>query len=71
MCQKPKIPTEQTEMRMKNALFVIATVCAIACAGRTEAGPDAQTDLGTIIVYRPWSLVWAAAEFNLSRTRRT
>jgi len=66
MCEKPKIPTEQTEMRMKNALFAFATVCAIACAGRTEAGPDAQTNLGTIIVYRPWSLVWAASEFNLN-----
>ena len=53
-------------MRRKNALYAIATVCAIACASRTEAGPGAQTDLGTIIVYRPWSLVWAASEFNLN-----
>jgi len=53
-------------MRTKNALLAIAAVCAVAYAGRSEAGPGAQTDLGTIIVYRPWSLVWAAAEFNLN-----
>jgi hypothetical protein len=66
MCEKPSIPTERTKMRTKNALLAIAAVCAVAYAGRSEAGPGAQTDLGTIIVYRPWSLVWAAAEFNLN-----
>jgi hypothetical protein len=53
-------------MRKRKALFAIATACAIAFAGQTKAGPSALSDLGTIIVYRPWSLVWAASEFNLN-----
>jgi hypothetical protein len=53
-------------MRVKNALFAIAAACAIVSAGRTEAGPGPQTNLGTIIVYRPWSLVWSPSEFNLN-----
>ena len=64
--RRRKYQLNKTKMRIKNALFAIATVCAIASAGRTEAGPYAQTNLGTIIVYRPWSLIWAASEFNLN-----
>ena len=44
-------------MKMKNALLMIAALLAIASAGETEAGPEAGQNLGTIIVYRPWSII--------------
>ena len=50
-------------------LKTIAAVLAIACAGETKAGPEAGQNLGTIIVYRPWSIINCAIknwEFNLN-----
>ena len=58
----------RTKMKIKNALLAIATGLAIASAGQTKAGPgpEARPDLGTIIVYRPWSIICSAMEFNLN-----
>jgi len=59
----------RTKMKIKNAILAIATVLTIASAGQTEAGPEARTRLGTIIVYRPWSIIGSAItnwEFNLN-----
>jgi hypothetical protein len=56
-------------MKIKNALLTIATVLTIASAGETKAGPEAGPNLGTIIVYRPWSIINCAIEnleFNLN-----
>ncbi|MBV8216558.1 MAG: hypothetical protein JOZ08_25350 [Verrucomicrobia bacterium] len=53
-------------MKLKNAFLAIATVLAIAPAGQTRAGPEAGTGLGTIIVYRPWSIFGPDMEFNLN-----
>jgi hypothetical protein len=56
-------------MKIKNALLMIVAVLAIASAGETKAGPEAGQNLGTIIVYRPWSIVNCAIknwEFNLN-----
>ena len=56
-------------MKIKNALLTIATVLAIASARQAEAGPDMGSNLGTIIVYRPWSIIghcFANWEFNLN-----
>ena len=53
-------------MKIKNAFLAIATVLAIASAGQTKAGPEGGTGLGTIIVYRPWSIIGSAMEFNLN-----
>jgi hypothetical protein len=55
-----------TWMKTKNVLLTIATVLAIASARQTEAGPEARTGLGTIIVYRPWSIIGSAMKFNLN-----
>jgi hypothetical protein len=56
-------------MKIKNALSMIAAVLAIASAGETKAGPETgQGGLGTIIVYRPWSIIGGNIrnwEFNL------
>ena len=59
-------------MKIKNALSMIAAVLAIASAGETKAGPEAGPEtgrgLGTIIVYRPWSIIGRTIknwEFNL------
>jgi hypothetical protein len=62
----PKTTMTGTKMKIKNALLAIATVLAIASAGQIKAGPEARTDLGTIIVYRPWSIICSAMEFNLN-----
>lgn len=53
-------------MKMKHAFLAIATVLAIASAGQTKAGPEAGTGLGTIIVYRPWSIIGSEMKFNLN-----
>jgi hypothetical protein len=56
-------------MKIKNALLTIATVLVIASAVQTKAGPEAGPKLGTIIVYRPWSIIGCAItnwEFNLN-----
>src|SRR6478672_12210583 len=53
-------------MKLKNAWLAIAAVLAIGSAGQTKAGGEAGSDLGTIIVYRPWSLIWSAMKFNLN-----
>jgi hypothetical protein len=53
-------------MKIKNALLTIATVLEIASAGQTKAGPEAGPNLGTIIVYRPWSFIASAMKFNLN-----
>ena len=56
-------------MKMKSALLMIAALLAIASAGEAEAGPEAGQNLGTIIVYRPWSIIGCAIknwEFNLN-----
>src|SRR5271166_3064322 len=56
-------------MKIKNALLMIAAVLVIASAGETKAGPEAGQNLGTIIVYRPWSIVNCAIknwEFNVN-----
>jgi len=42
-------------MNIRNALLAIVTVLTIAFAGQTMAGPEAGPNLGTIIVYRPWT----------------
>ncbi len=56
-------------MRTKNVYLTIATALAIASAGQTNAGPETRTNLGTIIVYRPWSIIGCDItnwEFNLN-----
>ena len=56
-------------MKIKSALLMIAAVLAIASAGETKAGPEGGPNLGTIIVYRPWSIVSCAIknwEFNVN-----
>jgi|SRR5271165_485880 len=56
-------------MKTKNALLTIATVLTIAFAGQTRAGPETGPNLGTIIVYRPWSIIGRTIEnfeFNLN-----
>jgi len=56
-------------MKIKNALLTIATVLTIASARQTSAGPEARPNLGTIIVYRPWSIIGSTIknwEFNLN-----
>ncbi len=53
-------------MKMKHVFLAIATVLAIASAGQTKAGPEAGTGLGTIIVYRPWSIIGSEMKFNLN-----
>jgi hypothetical protein len=62
-------------MKIKSALWIalvwaIASAAGQAEAGQTEYGPvEARLNLGTIIVYRPWSIIgypmtnW---EFNLN-----
>jgi hypothetical protein len=54
------------EMKIKNALSAVAAVWAIISASPAEAGPDGGSSLGTIIVYRPWSLLSSGMEFNLN-----
>ncbi len=67
---KPTTMMTRTKMKIKNALLAIATVLlAIASAGQTKAGPEAGPNLGTIIVYRPRSIIDCAItnwEFNLN-----
>jgi hypothetical protein len=56
-------------MKIRKALWMIATVLAITSAGEAKAGPDTGRNLGTIIVYRPWSLIGCNIkdwEFNLN-----
>jgi hypothetical protein len=56
-------------MNTKNALLTIAVVLAIAFPGQTKAGPSTGSNLGTIIVYRPWSIIGHGIkdwEFNLN-----
>jgi hypothetical protein len=56
-------------MKTKNAWWMIAVVLAIASAGQTKAGPSTGSNLGTIIVYRPWSIIGHGItnwEFNLN-----
>ena len=56
-------------MKIRNALVAIASVLAIAFAGQTKAGLEAGPNLGTIIVYRQWSIIGCAIknwEFNLN-----
>ncbi len=53
-------------MKSKNAILAITMVLAIASARQTEAGPEARSVLGTIIVYRAWSIICSAMEFNLN-----
>src|ERR1700722_18522698 len=52
-------------MKMRNALLMIVTGLAIASTGQTKTGPK----LGSIIVYRPWSILGSAItnwRFNLN-----
>jgi hypothetical protein len=54
-------------MKLKNVLLAVVTVLTIASAGQTWAGEG--TDLGTIIVYRPWTVTGWHIEnlgFNLN-----
>jgi hypothetical protein len=44
----------------------MATALAIAFVRSAEAGPEMRTSLGTIVVYRPWSIIPCAMEFNLN-----
>ena len=56
-------------MKIKNALLTIVTVLTISAAGQTKAGPSEGPNLGTIIVYRPWSVTsWPIENlgFNLN-----
>jgi hypothetical protein len=56
-------------MKIKSALLIVATALAIASAGPTKAGPETRSNLGTIIVYRPWSIIGCGItnwEFNLN-----
>jgi hypothetical protein len=60
---------ERTKMKIRQALSMIAAVLAIVSGGATKAGPDAGQNLGTIIVYRPWSIIGCQIknwEFNLN-----
>ena len=57
------------KMKMRQVLLAIASVLAIASAIPAKAGPDAGSDRGTIIVYRPWSIIGVGLkdwEFNLN-----
>jgi hypothetical protein len=52
-------------MKIKSLLWMIALVWAVASAEEAQANPN----LGTIIVYRPWSLIGIPMtnwEFNLN-----
>jgi hypothetical protein len=52
-------------MKIRSALLTIATLMAIASIGGAKTRPD----LGTIIVYRPWSIIGSAITnwpFNLN-----
>jgi hypothetical protein len=56
-------------MKIKTALLTLAAVAAIGSAGEVKAGPEPATNLGTIIVYRPWSIIGHGItnwEFNLN-----
>jgi hypothetical protein len=53
-------------MKIKNALSAVATLWAIISVSSAEAGPDGGSSLGTIIVYRPWSLLSSGMEFNVN-----
>jgi hypothetical protein len=52
-------------MKMKNVWLAVVTL-AIASAGQIKAGPDSGSNLGTIIVYRPWSIIGSSMEFNVN-----
>jgi hypothetical protein len=55
------------KMRIGNVSWVIAVSLAMASGTwQAQAGPDAGSRLGTIIVYRPWSLISSGMEFNLN-----
>ena len=56
-------------MKIRNALLAIVTVLTIASTGQTMAGPEAGSNLGTIIVYRTWTPIGSRVEnliFNLN-----
>ena len=56
-------------MKIRNALVAIASALVFASAEQSKAGPAAESNLGTIIVYRPRSIVDRAVtnwEFNLN-----
>jgi hypothetical protein len=53
-------------MKIRNASWAIAVAMAIVSAWQAKAGPEAGSRLGTIIVYRPWSLLSSGMEFNLN-----
>ncbi len=57
------------KMKIRQVLLAIASVLAIASAIPVKAGPDVGSDRGTIIVYRPWSIIGVGLkdwEFNLN-----
>jgi len=67
--EEAKIRIERTKMKIRQALLAIASVLAIASAVPTKAGPEAVSERGTIIVYRPWSIIGYGIknwEFNLN-----
>jgi hypothetical protein len=56
-------------MKIRNGLLAIASLLVFAAAQQSKAGPAAESNLGTIIVYRPWSIINRAFpnwEFNLN-----
>src|SRR6202035_1422504 len=56
-------------MKIKDAFLTIATVLALGSVSQTKAGPETGSNLGTIIVYRPWSIIGHCItnwEFNLN-----
>jgi hypothetical protein len=67
MSMKLSRVSKLTKMKITNALWVIAVNLAMVSAvWQAQAGPDAGSRLGTIIVYRPWSLISSGMEFNLN-----
>jgi hypothetical protein len=56
-------------MKIKDALLTIAAALALGSVSQTKAGPETGSNLGTIIVYRPWSIIGHCItnwEFNLN-----
>ncbi len=59
--------SEPTKMKIRNASWAIAaTLAMVSAVWPAKAGPEAGSRLGTIIVYRPWSLLSSGMEFNVN-----
>ena len=54
-------------MKIRNVSWAMAaTLAMVTVVWQAKAGPDAGSPRGTIIVYRPWSLLSSGMEFNVN-----